>query len=379
MPAPFALFYIDRLRKHMKIIAIQLTRKESDNEVFFPSDPQPIWVAAKMWFNNAEAIIHKASVLIGNSHILLESVATSVHRQLSPSHPVFRLLIFCIRDVIPINKFESKMIIFEIVPLTKIDGYLQRTTNIGSDGCIKLVERGWDGWRMNIHGWLPSDMEARGVLRSDILPHYPYRDDAILLFEAFHIYVKEILSIYYGISITNNSDTPAKLADDWEVQNLAKELTCSTGASLKGVFGAGSFDQLEDLEKTVTSIIYLSFIHHPAVSLPQYDNYATFTTYSTLLMGDPPSHAISPNNWPNQMTYLPSKNKCMEMLAINMALSDREANGLGNFNLQYLYDQRAAASKKRLVNQLRHISQIINERNAHRTIKYDYLNPLSRK
>ncbi|KII65885.1 Hydroperoxide isomerase ALOXE3 [Thelohanellus kitauei] len=217
MPAPFALFYIDRLRKHLRIVAIQLSRNDNDNEVFLPSDPQPIWLAAKMWFNNAEAIIHKSSVLIGNSHMLLESIATSVHRQLSPSHPVYRLIIFSIKDVIPINNFE-------IVPLTKGEGFLHRTTNVGAEGCMKLVERGWAEWRMDVNGWLPSDLESRNVQRTDILPIYPYRDDSILLFNAFHEYVKEVLMIYYDEN---------KLKDDWEVQNWGKELTCSTGSSIK--------------------------------------------------------------------------------------------------------------------------------------------------
>uniref|UniRef100_A0A6G3MGI1 Allene oxide synthase-lipoxygenase protein (Trinotate prediction) n=1 Tax=Henneguya salminicola TaxID=69463 RepID=A0A6G3MGI1_HENSL len=208
-------------------------------------------------------------------------------------------------------------------------------------------------------------------MRSDIIPIYPYRDDALLLFDAFHTYVKEILALYY--------DNLKKLKEDYEVQNWAKELTCSTGASIKGVFGNGSFDKLEDLEKTITSILYMSFIHHPAIALPQYDNYCSFTTYSTLLMRDPPLHGISSNNWPNQLIFLPTKNKCVEMLAINMALSDREANGVGNFNIQYLYDHKAIDIKKRLITQLRHISHVINDRNAVRKIKYNYLNPISTK
>lgn len=67
------------------------------------------------------------------------------------------------------------------------------------------------------------------------------------------------------------------------------------------------------------------------------------------------------------------------MLAINLALSERDANGLGSFNSQYLFDKEAVAAKNRLIQKLKTISQVINERNTHRTIKYNYLNPLARR
>ena len=32
----------------------------------------------------------------------------------------------------------------------------------------------------------------------DAFPNYPYRDDAMLIFEAIHTYVREVLEAFYG-------------------------------------------------------------------------------------------------------------------------------------------------------------------------------------
>lgn len=68
--------------------------------------------------------------------------------------------------------------------------------------------------------------------RTDILPNYPFRDDSLLLFDAFHLYVKEILAIYYS-NLFLILDEEKKLKEDWEIQNWAKELICESNGSIK--------------------------------------------------------------------------------------------------------------------------------------------------
>ena len=79
---------------------------------------------------------------------------------------------------------------------------------------------------MDVDGWLPSDLAERGVcfytnyilsfkwwfryswfqwnivvLKVDdveAFPNYPYRDDALLIFEAIQTYVREALEAFYG-------------------------------------------------------------------------------------------------------------------------------------------------------------------------------------
>ncbi|KAH3775251.1 hypothetical protein DPMN_176651 [Dreissena polymorpha] len=45
-----------------------------------------------MWFNNANVCVHQANTHLGFTHIVMEGFVIAVHRHLSQSHPVFKLL-----------------------------------------------------------------------------------------------------------------------------------------------------------------------------------------------------------------------------------------------------------------------------------------------
>ncbi|EDO33210.1 predicted protein [Nematostella vectensis] len=123
-------------------IAIQLFQEKSannpvrmsfNNPVFLPGDPWYTWSLAKMWFNHAEAQYHRACALIGFTHLVIESIAIATHRQLSPSHPIFRLLAPFIRDVIAINSFE-------VNELLAPGSWLDSSTSLGSKGIVDLLQ-----------------------------------------------------------------------------------------------------------------------------------------------------------------------------------------------------------------------------------------------
>ncbi|KAG1702345.1 Allene oxide synthase-lipoxygenase protein [Nymphon striatum] len=126
--APMALFYLDDNDVLMPL-AIQLQRSDSIEDVFYPDDPKYTWLLAKIFYNCAEAAHHqmvthlgnlniniiickliitgllykqgpKFDVLLtleilkltGNTHLLLDQIATIMFRYVSPSHPVFKLM-----------------------------------------------------------------------------------------------------------------------------------------------------------------------------------------------------------------------------------------------------------------------------------------------
>ncbi|KAG1702344.1 Allene oxide synthase-lipoxygenase protein [Nymphon striatum] len=138
--APMALFYLDDNDVLMPL-AIQLQRSDSIEDVrknvegeerqaiFIRYDPKYTWLLAKIFYNCAEAAHHqmvthlgnlniniiickliitgllykqgpKFDVLLtleilkltGNTHLLLDQIATIMFRYVSPSHPVFKLM-----------------------------------------------------------------------------------------------------------------------------------------------------------------------------------------------------------------------------------------------------------------------------------------------
>ena len=78
---------------------------------------------------------------------------------------------------------------------------------------------------------LPKTFKARGVDDPELLPNYPYRDDALLYWDAIHRWVSSYLSLYY------HSD--ADVQADPELAAWFDELVRPTAAGSSGSAGRG--------------------------------------------------------------------------------------------------------------------------------------------
>ena len=220
---------------------------------------------------------------------------------------------------------------------------------------------------MDVDGWLPNDLQSRGVDDKEALPTYFYRDDAQLLLKAIYDYVREVLNNVY--------DTPDKLTEDNEIQNFARVLSDPVnGAGVKGVFGGGKFDVLDDLVKTITATIFLSSVQHAAVNFCQYDEYAFPPHYPATMHCDI-IHDKTPRTEADIIVALPNKEATLNMMVVAKFLSERGTNGLGNFEVQYQYEPNAVAAVEKFKADLRGISIFIKARNDCLEHSYPYLNP----
>ena len=73
-------------------------------QVFMPTDPNYTWLVAKLFFNNADSQVHEASSHLLYTHLTMESFCLCTHRQLSQSHPMFRLMAGHFEFLLPINR-----------------------------------------------------------------------------------------------------------------------------------------------------------------------------------------------------------------------------------------------------------------------------------
>lgn len=359
---PIALFFMNG-HYHLVPIAIQLYQeKRPDNPVFLPDDPPYVWMTAKMWFNNADANVHQSLTHLGFTHLLMEGVTVVTHRNLSQSHPLFKLLAPHFLYLIAINTRGLEL-------LVSPNGWVDKTMNIGIKGMFELIRRGINSWRMDVEGTLPEDLKKRGVLHHSVLPGYHFRDDALLLYNAINRYVKKYVDLYY--------DTTDKITGDWELQGWGAELVKERekgGCGLLGVPGNGSFTSKDQLYLVLTSIIYTCSVAHASTNFPQYDEYAFPPNYPALLNGAPPKDK-SPLEESHILSMLPDKPTTMDMMIVTKILSQRGTRSLGDFEVQYIFEPEARKVVDEFRADLAEISKTIKERNKNRNPQYTVLDP----
>ncbi|XP_046331732.2 polyunsaturated fatty acid 5-lipoxygenase-like [Haliotis rufescens] len=358
--APIALLYRNN-KDQLVPVAIQLFQEPgSDNPVFLPSDDPNTWLLVKMWYNQAEATYHQSLTHLGYTHLLMEGVIVALHRQVSISHPIFKLLAPHLLFLLPINKLA-------VDKLLAVDGWIDKTMSSGRNGVLNLNRR--KGWRMDVQGILPEDLRTRGVSDENVLPGYYYRDDSLLMYNALKTYVTSYVDLYY--------DTPQRLLDDIEMQDWAGEMVQSRengGIGLEGVPGDGEFRELEQLILTLTSFIFTCSVQHAAVNFPQYDYYGFPPVYPLSLVGRPPADK-TPRTEADILNALPDKKQTMDAMIVTKILSQKGVKSLGDFEVNYICDPNAEKIVENFREGLKKIGVIISERNRSLDTPYDYLHP----
>lgn len=362
---PFALFFLDDHQELMPI-AIQLFQQKSpNNPVFLPSDPKYTWLLVKIFYNNADASYHQSLTHLGFTHLMMEGVVICTHRNLAPSHPLFRLLAPHFLFLLAINSRALEK-------LVSPGGWVDNTMTLGRDGMFHLVSKNLNNnWRLDIEGTIPKQIEKRGVLDESILPYYPYRDDAISVYNAVKKYVTKMVHHYYA------SDDDIR--KDYELQTWRKELTSPRtegGVGMLGVAGSDEegFTKAEEIAEVLTSIISICSISHAAANFPQYDEYSFLPNYPGLLIGEPPADKNELTE-ADIMQHIPTKEIALDIMVITKLLSSKGTKSLGDFEVQYLYDPIGLDAAHEFRQDLEEISAEIEEKNKKRRLPYPWLDP----
>ncbi|CAL1538145.1 unnamed protein product [Lymnaea stagnalis] len=363
--APIALFFVD-ISRQLKPVAIQLFQKPGpDNPIFTPRCPSLLWTLAKMWYNNADTAYHQGIAHLGFTHLIMEGFAVAANRNLSASHPVFKLLAPHFLYIISINNRALEKLVGD-------GGWVDVTMNFGNKGLFALVVKALKEWRLDLHGTLPEDLKKRGVDDPGILPSYHFRDDAILLYNAISKYVKAYIELYYP--------TPQVLQNDEEIQNWVKELVkernfSEGGVGILGVPGNGTLTTNDQLQQIATFVIYTSSVGHGAANFAQYDEYGFPPNYPAMMLGNPPTDVNANITEKDIIKSLPDKATTLDTMTITKILSTKGTRSLGDFEVQYIFDPKAREIVDEFRSDLREIGSKIAERNTERNPTYPYLDP----
>jgi arachidonate 15-lipoxygenase len=134
------------------------------------------WQSAKTTVQVADFNYHEMFVHLGRTHLMSEAFAMATQRQLAVAHPLSRLLSPHLEGAMFINDAATLII---MAPLTTGDVILAAPIETLQRDC------GRDRLAYDFYdNMLPNDLRARGVDNTDELPDYPYRDDALLIWNA---------------------------------------------------------------------------------------------------------------------------------------------------------------------------------------------------
>ncbi|CAD5120436.1 DgyrCDS9005 [Dimorphilus gyrociliatus] len=353
--AAIGLFFVSGDKK-LQPIAIQLER---DGPVFFPSDPKLTWIAAKMWFNHADATLSFCLWRFGITHMMMEGISVALQRHLAPSHPLHRLLYPHLAHIPSLNRRVVNELLSE-------SGWAERNLSVGRKGTLELCIRAAEAWCLDIQGCVPRELEQRGLLDLNVLPNYSYRDEAIPLHKVMNSYVTKVIKIYY-----KDMDSVIK---DYELQQFIGELARERSFGGIGVNGLPpSVKTQDEIIKIATGIIWTCTGVHAATSLPLYDHCAFPPSYPLLLKGSPP-RTKQPITEDELCSFIPSKQVTCETAALTKLISNTEARSLGEDHAHY--EPMCIQAVKEFQQDLAQLSEASKLREQKRkenpTLKYSY-------
>jgi arachidonate 15-lipoxygenase len=131
-------------------------------------------------------------------------------------------------------------------------------------------------WNIKNHSF-KNEFETRGVADAAVLPHYPYRDDGMLVWDALNTFVSSYLGHFYA--------SDAVVQNDNELQAWAAELEAMEGGWVGGF--PKSIATVEEYIELITTILFQLGPYHSSVNYLQYEYESLSSNMPTALYSDP--------------------------------------------------------------------------------------------
>jgi arachidonate 15-lipoxygenase len=363
--APLALFTVPKGNSSLVPVGIQCGQDPATNPLFFPAEKDSStfwgWHMAKFVVQVAECNYHELFVHLARTHLVLEAFTIATHRNLAVTHPLNVLLQPNFYGTLFINNAAAK---FLISPGSPIDQFFGAP--------IKRSQHAAGTDRLNFDFYanmLPADLERRGIADPQHLPDFPWRDDALLLWQAIHTWVGNYVSVYYV-------DDEAVIADT-ELAAWTEDLILN--GKVKGFKPIVLRTQLVDV---LTMVIYTATAQHAAVNFPQ----RPLMSYPPAIAGagwqvapdEPAKH--TEKQW---LEMMPPLKYGMDQLNIMYALGSVYYRALGDYRSNHFphrhwFVDDSIIKKDGPLDQFRkaltEVENTINVRNTTR-ISYEFLLP----
>lgn len=359
--APLALFALPKgsdPTRQLRPIAIQCGQTPgSDYPIITPNSGKYAWLFAKTVVQIADANFHEPITHLARTHLLVGVFAIATSRQLPLTHPLRILLHPHFDSTLAINDAAQRIL---IAP----GGGVDRLLSASIDNSRILAVRGLQSYGFN-SAILPKQFQQRGVDDPNLLPVYPYRDDALLVWNAILQWVSDYLNLYY----TTDED----IQKDTALQAWAAEISAYEGGRIPDFGEDGRIKTLNYLIDATTLIIFTASAQHAAVNFPQKDltSYAAAIPMAGYLPASILKREVTEQDYLNLLPPLDQAQRQYNLLSL---LGSVYYNKLGEYQQGYFTDQKVKPLLQKFQSNLQQVEDSIKQRNLHRPT-YEYLLP----
>lgn len=364
LPTPTAFFYFDPTQQVLLPIAIQI-QPQAGGVIFTPQDQPLDWLVAKMCVQVADANHHEMGTHLCWTHFVMEPFAISTPRQLAENHPVHLLLAPHLQFLLAIND-QGRQLLINPYMEGQVGGHVDRIMAGTLAESYNIVTAAYTQWSLDQFAF-PQGIQHRGLDNVETLPHFPYRDDGMLLWRAIHSFVASYLTYFYS--------TPTSIKADLELQAWAQELAAAEGGRVKGM--PSVLETVEQLIEVVTNVIFTCGPQHAAINFSQFDYMAYIPNMPQAAYANITSKGLIPDERA-LMTFLPPKEQAEAQIKIVTFLSFYRHDRLGYYDEVFNLTFRNTPVKmmvQRFQQELNEIEQRIEIRNHQRFVPYPYLKP----
>uniref|UniRef100_A0A8C4S9D0 Arachidonate 12-lipoxygenase n=1 Tax=Erpetoichthys calabaricus TaxID=27687 RepID=A0A8C4S9D0_ERPCA len=325
--APLCLLYEHPERGLIPLIQ-QIPHK--DNPIFLPSDSELDWLLAKMWVRHAEFQVYEALSHLLCTHLVCEVFCIATMRQLPEVHPIYKLLIPHMRDTLEINTNA-------------------RLTLVSDTGIFKqIVSTGGEG----LEAYLPRPTKTQ---ESPIV-------HLLIILSLSHLcsFVSGIVDLFYS--------SDKDVMEDMELQNWIHDVVT------EGL--PRNIDDKKALVTILAGVIFTSSALHAAINNGQYD-WCSWVPNTPCTMRCPPPPQKGLATMDLIMNTLPGIPESCIQVAITWVLSREQpaAVWLGQYPEDHFTEKAVKHHIDKFQEALKKIEKSIDERNANRQLKYEYLSP----
>jgi arachidonate 15-lipoxygenase len=315
------------------------------------------WEMAKLVVQSAESNYHGVVEHLGRCHIMAAWIALYTFRHLAPSHPLRVLLTPHFQFTLAVNVPTRSL----LLP----GGRTPRLQAVSLEGAIQLLKRGFSTFDWNALAPL-TDFSRRGVLNSEVLPLYPYRDDALPQWRAIRAFVGDYIALYYS--------TDGDVTDDFELQDWFRSMGSGEGARIQGMGREGRVATREDLADLMAQIIFRVTVFHALINYTVFPAMGFVPNMPTAIYAPAPIANYSYQQG-DLLSLLPPLEIALETLSDVYVVGHLRRNTLGDYASGYFADRRVRPLVVNLQSCLAQIEQDIQAANRQRPARFEILLP----